>query len=119
MTEDGIFTPTRLQQGSVDSYIHFQQSVEKIMRDADLLVNEGFVVVGARDFILASPDAIREVVESQVHIVPFAEVISDRGEGLQPVVALQLFPASLRDVRGWPNDWTRFDRPRSKKPETH
>ncbi|KAE9271783.1 hypothetical protein PR003_g30409, partial [Phytophthora rubi] len=37
MTEDGIFTPTRLQQGSVDSSIHFQQSVEKIMREADLL----------------------------------------------------------------------------------
>lgn len=37
MTEDGVFTQTRLQQGCADSSIHFQQSVEKIMREAELL----------------------------------------------------------------------------------
>ncbi|OWY98683.1 hypothetical protein PHMEG_00030491 [Phytophthora megakarya] len=57
MTEDGIFTPTRLQQGSVDSSIHFQQSVEKIMRRADLLYNH---VLAWVDDLLIYADTIDE-----------------------------------------------------------
>lgn len=37
MTEDDMYTPTRHQQGSVDSSIRFQGSIEHIMRDTELL----------------------------------------------------------------------------------
>ncbi|OWZ09911.1 hypothetical protein PHMEG_00017315 [Phytophthora megakarya] len=40
MTDDGIFTSTRLHQGWADSSLHFQQSIEKIMRESQLLYDD-------------------------------------------------------------------------------
>ncbi|KAE8896898.1 hypothetical protein PF008_g23924 [Phytophthora fragariae] len=57
MTEDGVFTPTRLQQGSVDSSIHFQQSIEKIIREANLLYEH---VLAWIDDLLIYADTIDE-----------------------------------------------------------
>ncbi|GMF26333.1 unnamed protein product [Phytophthora lilii] len=48
MTADGeVVTPTRLQQGSVDSSLQFQQSIEKVMREKGLLFKNVLVWVDA------------------------------------------------------------------------
>ncbi|POM60043.1 hypothetical protein PHPALM_31143 [Phytophthora palmivora] len=60
MTEDGVITPTRLQQGSVDSSLHFQQSVEKILREADLLYKH---VLAWVDDLLIYANTIDEFLE--------------------------------------------------------
>eukprot|EP00644_Phytophthora_capsici_P018752 jgi/Phyca11/132681/e_gw1.209.14.1 len=57
MTEDGVFTPTRLQQGGVDSSIHFQQSIEKILRKTGLLYEN---VLAWIDDLLIYADTIDE-----------------------------------------------------------
>lgn len=59
MTEDKIFTPTRLQQGSVDSSIHFQKPIEKILREVDLLYQNVLVWV---DDLLIYADTIDELL---------------------------------------------------------
>ncbi|OWZ19372.1 hypothetical protein PHMEG_0006387 [Phytophthora megakarya] len=51
MTGDGeIITTTRLQQGSVDSSLQFHQSIEKVMREKDLLFKN--VLVWVDDLLL-------------------------------------------------------------------
>ncbi|KAG3107310.1 hypothetical protein PI124_g14178 [Phytophthora idaei] len=60
MTEDGVFTLTRLQQGSVDSSIHFQQSMGEIMREADLLYK--YVLTWVDDLLIYA-DTIDEFLE--------------------------------------------------------
>ncbi|OWZ09619.1 hypothetical protein PHMEG_00017650 [Phytophthora megakarya] len=57
MTVDGIFTPTRLQQGSVDSSLHFQQLIEKIMRESQLLYDN---VLAWIDDLLIYAETINE-----------------------------------------------------------
>ncbi|KAG6617410.1 DNA/RNA polymerase [Phytophthora cinnamomi] len=62
MAADGeVITPTRLQQGSVDSSLHFQQSIEKVMREKNLLFEHVLVWV---DDLLIYARTIDEFLET-------------------------------------------------------
>ncbi|KAE9339853.1 hypothetical protein PR003_g10803 [Phytophthora rubi] len=62
MAADGeVITPTRLHQGSVDSSLHFQQSIEKVMREKNLLFEHVLVWV---DDLLIYARTIDEFLET-------------------------------------------------------
>ncbi|OWZ20620.1 LOW QUALITY PROTEIN: hypothetical protein PHMEG_0004932 [Phytophthora megakarya] len=65
MTGDGeIITPTRLQQGSVDSSLQFQQSIEKVMREKDLLFKNVLVWVDDLLIYASTIDEFLTVIDS-------------------------------------------------------
>ncbi|GMF17984.1 unnamed protein product [Phytophthora fragariaefolia] len=64
MTADmEVITPTRLQQGSVDSSLQFQQSIENVMREKDLLFKNVLVWVDDLLIYASTIDEFLEVID--------------------------------------------------------
>ena len=76
MTDRGIFTPTRVPQGAADAALHFQQTVEQVLRD---LLYEWLLVW--IDDILVYADTVEELLDATARMF---KALDDAGFKLSP-----------------------------------